>query len=329
MLTCNNCGFTNAEGDEFCGSCGGFLEWNAEAAHGPVPSEAASTESPGSVDTGSDAARGSDDTSVSTADGFAAPAFQPDAGEEITCSSCRRSNPPGRSFCQQCGKRLTIPEPKPDNDTPPPGGAWSPTRRLAIAAAAAALIAIAGGAVLAGVGGSGTTSTTPSGSPVASGTNLLSTASPDPTTSATPIASSSPTPSPTPSPSPTPLPPTPPPPTPTPELLSCDGSTAPDGFATLSPAAPTASVGSDAAWCIHQVIFIAGDGRGTIGLYVGDVLLYDVVQPDDFTEGAEVIVNYSPAVLVQRGSELRYVADCIDASCSALVQFGYDEVALP
>lgn len=37
-MICRNCGFTNAPGDEFCGSCGTFLEWTgSEAATGTEP----------------------------------------------------------------------------------------------------------------------------------------------------------------------------------------------------------------------------------------------------------------------------------------------------
>ena len=33
-MICKNCGFQNAPGDEFCGNCGRYLEWSAEAGEG-------------------------------------------------------------------------------------------------------------------------------------------------------------------------------------------------------------------------------------------------------------------------------------------------------
>jgi hypothetical protein len=35
-VICRRCGFGNVPGDQFCGSCGAFLEWEGEpAAEGP------------------------------------------------------------------------------------------------------------------------------------------------------------------------------------------------------------------------------------------------------------------------------------------------------
>ncbi len=31
-ILCKRCGFANVPGDQFCGSCGAFLEWEGEAA---------------------------------------------------------------------------------------------------------------------------------------------------------------------------------------------------------------------------------------------------------------------------------------------------------
>ena len=36
-LICSKCGFSNVPGDQFCGSCGAFLEWEGVAAADPAP----------------------------------------------------------------------------------------------------------------------------------------------------------------------------------------------------------------------------------------------------------------------------------------------------
>ncbi|HET9521742.1 MAG TPA: zinc ribbon domain-containing protein, partial [Candidatus Limnocylindrales bacterium] len=71
-VICRRCGTLNAAGDQFCGSCGAFLEWDGEATEAVEPLAAAATPAP----TG------------------------------LTCPSCGTVNPAGRTFCQSCGTLL-------------------------------------------------------------------------------------------------------------------------------------------------------------------------------------------------------------------------------
>ena len=50
-VICRRCGFANVAGDQFCGSCGAFLEWEGETAAArprSPPTPAPMTASPGS-----------------------------------------------------------------------------------------------------------------------------------------------------------------------------------------------------------------------------------------------------------------------------------------
>jgi hypothetical protein len=84
-LVCRRCGFVNAPGDAFCGSCAAFLEWEGEPATAGAP--------------------------PMTVDDAVAPATVP---AEVTapdlallrCPACGIANPPTRTFCQSCGSRL-------------------------------------------------------------------------------------------------------------------------------------------------------------------------------------------------------------------------------
>ncbi|MGH2720270.1 MAG: zinc-ribbon domain-containing protein, partial [Actinomycetota bacterium] len=37
MTVCTQCGYRNGEGDEFCGSCGEFLDWSGAGPAAPPP----------------------------------------------------------------------------------------------------------------------------------------------------------------------------------------------------------------------------------------------------------------------------------------------------
>lgn len=320
MVVCRTCGFQNDPGDAFCGSCGDFLEWSGE----PISAE----EKERAVE---EDQRPDEEIAITPlVDGTSDGSLQP--AEETTCAECGRPNPATRTFCKHCGTRLAaVPEPGRD-DGPLPPGPDGPSRLL-IAVGIAALLLLVGGTAVAFAlygGDDGAALTSPT---------ATATASPEATQSVEPTpALVSPTPTATPprtaSPSPTPMPtapptPTPAPPTPTPAAYSCAGSTAPSDWRNLSPSAETTTLPDDRAWCIHQLVFVRGDGRGRIGLYAGEVLIYEVVQPDDFTEGAEIIVDYAPPLLVQPTTQLRYVAVCEDPSCSALIQVGHEPVSAP
>jgi hypothetical protein len=108
-LVCRRCGFSNVPGDQFCGSCGAFLEWEGEAAVKPAPPAA-----DGPVA----------DVPVVRAAGDQAPVIAPATpwqaaptevtptapgladGSLLRCPACGIANAAGRTFCQSCGTRL-------------------------------------------------------------------------------------------------------------------------------------------------------------------------------------------------------------------------------
>lgn len=121
-LVCRRCGFSNVAGDQFCGSCGAFLEWEGEpaapigtpltttplpppdASHPDVPQVRAAGGPPAVVPatpwgpTGSAASSAPTElTPVPTA---------PGDGSLIRCPACGIANAAGRTFCQSCGTKL-------------------------------------------------------------------------------------------------------------------------------------------------------------------------------------------------------------------------------
>jgi hypothetical protein len=105
-MQCSRCGFVNAAGDQFCGSCGAFLEWEgataspasmdgtAAAATTPPPGGAASVAA-GPVPPPSGAGAGP------------GPAPGPGDASLLRCPACGIANPGSRTFCQTCGAKLT------------------------------------------------------------------------------------------------------------------------------------------------------------------------------------------------------------------------------
>jgi hypothetical protein len=105
-ILCRRCGAANSAGDQFCGSCGAFLEWEGEALEldGAAAPEAAAP---------ADAAPLGADVAARPTPAPAPPASVPPeqpggvpAAGGVTCRACGRPNPPGRTFCQACGTRL-------------------------------------------------------------------------------------------------------------------------------------------------------------------------------------------------------------------------------
>jgi ribosomal protein L40E len=84
-IVCRTCGATNAPGDQFCGTCGSFLEWHGE----PAAAEPAAEPAP---------------PPATVAPAVAAPAIAGAGGP--TCRACGLENPPGRTFCRSCGTPL-------------------------------------------------------------------------------------------------------------------------------------------------------------------------------------------------------------------------------
>src|SRR5512141_2528077 len=110
VVICRRCGFGNVPGDQFCGSCGAFLEWEGEqsadtaaaAEDSPTavwPTVAAPGTSPAAApDTAWQDAR----TTVTPVPGGAAPAA-PAGADLVRCPACGTANPTTRTFCQSCG----------------------------------------------------------------------------------------------------------------------------------------------------------------------------------------------------------------------------------
>ena len=120
-ITCRQCGFRNRGDDEFCGSCGSFLEWTGEKIATPPSSRPVDRER--ETTTGPVAPPSPPGT-----DGNARPdrpaAVQPQAPKrpmakieshkptqrlrpgDLVCSQCGEGNAPARRFCSRCGSSL-------------------------------------------------------------------------------------------------------------------------------------------------------------------------------------------------------------------------------
>ena len=101
QLICRRCGFKNVPGDQFCGSCGAFLEWEGEsvAADAPPPAAPRDTDVPGV------AAAPAAQPVVRAAQPVEPAASPSDAGL-IRCPACGIANTASRTFCQSCGTKL-------------------------------------------------------------------------------------------------------------------------------------------------------------------------------------------------------------------------------
>ena len=110
-VICRRCGVANPTGDQFCGSCGAFLEWEGDAAK-EVESDAAPQDEQDAVQ---------EDWSGRTFPSPQIPPEQvpkprpasppPDAPQPMpgftVCQTCGSGNPPGRTFCHSCGNLLS------------------------------------------------------------------------------------------------------------------------------------------------------------------------------------------------------------------------------
>jgi hypothetical protein len=111
---CRRCGFANIPGDQFCGSCGAFLEWEgqptSDAPGQPVPPVAPSSAVPVAGVGSGDAGTGSPAAGPAPVAFTPAPAPAPGSGSAssdlLRCPACGIANPAGRTFCQSCGATL-------------------------------------------------------------------------------------------------------------------------------------------------------------------------------------------------------------------------------
>ena len=376
-MICSNCGFNNAAGDQFCGSCGKFLEWNADPASEPMAESAAEPASkpvaesplpePAPVVQAAQPPPPPPDPSGVT-EPMPVPVSKPTLAAGVICWNCGRANPASRSFCQQCGERLSVaggagmpPPPRPAVASGEGGG----PRMLAIGVGVIALLLLAGGAAavfLGGDGGAPSPTATDAGLPLspepspsqepsdsasaspAGATPAVTSPSPSPEVTASP--SPSPTPSPTVAVTATPRPtPTPAPPTPEPTPLHCDDSTAADRFVTLSAENPTRQIAAHRAWCVHQVIFIAQEGSGLLKLFLTNEAFlpdygmetigwHEAHMPTDFAEGPEYMPDLNviqPYRLLLPDTTITFQITCDAATpdCSGIVQMGYERLSAP
>ncbi|HYO43973.1 MAG TPA: hypothetical protein VES19_12310 [Candidatus Limnocylindrales bacterium] len=113
-LVCRRCGFANVPGDQFCGSCGAFLEWEGEPAAEPVPPAVTGGPDPdvpvvrpagGPPPVAVPPAAGQ--PYAPTAPTEVTPVFAGSAGAGLLrCPACGIANAAGRTFCQSCGTKL-------------------------------------------------------------------------------------------------------------------------------------------------------------------------------------------------------------------------------
>jgi uncharacterized OB-fold protein len=133
-VICTRCGFANVPGDQFCGSCGAFLEWEGAASAATEVSPAAAP--PGPEATAPAASRSQSTPGIpptATPSGPSNPPAAPPGipgeagGTLVRCPSCGIANPASRTFCQTCGAKLS------------PNATVSSRSRAEIAAAVAAV----------------------------------------------------------------------------------------------------------------------------------------------------------------------------------------------
>jgi Tol biopolymer transport system component len=113
VVVCKVCGTENEAGAAFCGSCGSFLEWNAEPA---APDSGAGADAPTAT---VPIAPIPPVTPVTPAAPTPAPAPPPEtgapAGQVIVCPACGTPNEATRTFCRSCATELA----PASNDAPP------------------------------------------------------------------------------------------------------------------------------------------------------------------------------------------------------------------
>ena len=110
---CKRCGFTNIPGDQFCGSCGAFLEWEgqptADAAGAGDPATSPAPPADPAPDHGASWGAPYGDALPAP---VPVPAWPDEEDEEdlVRCPACGIANPSSRTFCQSCGTTLAAAE---------------------------------------------------------------------------------------------------------------------------------------------------------------------------------------------------------------------------
>lgn len=116
-VLCRRCGTANVAGDQFCGSCGAFLEWEGEAVGDAAsePGQAGVGIGPG-ADVAVPAVGWVAPDEPAAPDAAATPPFpgssatpagpSVDTSALVRCPACGIANRTGRTFCQSCGATL-------------------------------------------------------------------------------------------------------------------------------------------------------------------------------------------------------------------------------
>ena len=148
---CKRCGFANVPGDQFCGSCGAFLEWEGQPADAAAAAAAGTGAAAPSTPDPATAAGAAGAAAAPTSAAWGAPygdpiptpvrpsTPEPDTydqdgdgipdGPLVRCPACGIANPSNRTFCQSCGTTLAaasrVVEPAPEQVAA--AVAWTPT----------------------------------------------------------------------------------------------------------------------------------------------------------------------------------------------------------
>jgi hypothetical protein len=128
VIVCRQCGQQAREGEDFCESCGAFLEWEGErvdpapprptrapgtgaapaapAPTGPPPAAGAGAAGPPGGAPPGPAPRAA--APAGTPPPLAVPAAPPGPGASVTCLECGADNDGDRRFCRRCGSSLDL-----------------------------------------------------------------------------------------------------------------------------------------------------------------------------------------------------------------------------
>jgi ribosomal protein L40E len=122
-IICRRCGARNPAGDQFCGSCGAFLEWEGTTA----PEEPVTGPEAGPIER--DPQPPIAVPVIDRPPPDPAPPIAPVTAGFAVCPTCGSGNPPGRTFCHNCGNLLAR-EPSTGTSRPSPTHGEEPRRGL-------------------------------------------------------------------------------------------------------------------------------------------------------------------------------------------------------
>lgn len=102
MIVCKICGFDNEPGAQFCGSCGGFLEWTGEQPTPETPPGPTTPPTPTPPTTSGTGPLVSPDTPTTVY----STTPEPVDPNQLICPSCGLANDRDRVFCRRCAAEL-------------------------------------------------------------------------------------------------------------------------------------------------------------------------------------------------------------------------------